>query len=353
MVDWTAVDGVIAGARSLSALSAHRLHLLAADRLRRSGVQVPQHLRAEEMLIAARDLAVPLVLSQARESYDGRMLIMKGPAIAAFYPEPALRPYWDLDLLVDDAPHAHRALRARGFVEVGEPVYYDDIHHLRPLVHPGLPLSIELHHRPKWLDGREPPTSDELFAASVPAPSLDGILAPAPEHHAVLLAVHAWAHEPLRRLGDLVDVRATGADRSAARAVAAAWSCEGVWAATDDAAAALLEHGRRPAPVRLWARHLSDARERSVIETHLTRWMSPWWSVSRGRSRATVRAVTRDLLPRAGEGWRTKLARAQRAAVRLRMPKTAYDETLPFHEREPLLAAERSGQATQQQEERA
>ena len=48
------------------------------------------------------------------------LILMKGPEAAARYPDPALRPFCDLDFLVDDPAAAHRALMAAGFVEVGD-----------------------------------------------------------------------------------------------------------------------------------------------------------------------------------------------------------------------------------------
>ena len=105
---------------------------------------------------------------------------------------------------------AQAALLAAGFVEVGEAGRYEDIHHLRALWWPGLPLVVEIHDRPKWPDGLTGPSTEELLAAAVPARlGVDGIGALPPAEHALLLAAHAWAHEPLGRLGQLVDVAAT------------------------------------------------------------------------------------------------------------------------------------------------
>ena len=60
---------------------------------------------------------------------------------------------------------------------------------------------------------------DELLAAASPrdgGPA--GILVLPPEHHLLLLAAHSWAHEPLRRLRDIVDMAlVAGSGRSRLR----------------------------------------------------------------------------------------------------------------------------------------
>ncbi len=53
-------------------------------------------------------------------------------------------------------------------MEINDPENYRDIHHLRPLWWPGLPLVVELHSRPKWIDGVAGPPVAELLEASAP-----------------------------------------------------------------------------------------------------------------------------------------------------------------------------------------
>ncbi len=57
---------------------------------------------------------------------------------------------------------------AAGFRPTGDPDLYVGIHHLRPLVWPGLPMAVEVHHEPKWVDFAEPPVR-ELLATAVPS----------------------------------------------------------------------------------------------------------------------------------------------------------------------------------------
>ena len=42
------------------------------------------------------------------------MVLMKGLEVGAYYPDPGLRPFRDLDLLVDDAERAQQALIEAG-----------------------------------------------------------------------------------------------------------------------------------------------------------------------------------------------------------------------------------------------
>ena len=151
---WARVEEIVSGARSTEALRHHGVELIAASLWRRQGLPVPAELRTDEHAAALKALGVPVVLKHARAAYDGALVLMKGPEVGARYPAPTLRPFCDLDLLVDEPAAAHRAMVAAGFLEVGEPARYERAHHLRPLVWPGVPLFIELHrepNRPAWL----------------------------------------------------------------------------------------------------------------------------------------------------------------------------------------------------------
>ena len=198
---WERVERMVCATRCVDALRHHGAQLIAARAWRKRGYSVPDELHTEERIATIRALAVPVLLKRIRGAYDGTLILMKGPEVAARYPDPAMRPFLDLDFLVDDPPAAHRALMASGFLEVGEPDRYEGAHHLRPLAWPELPLVIELHrepNRPVWLAAPDP---DELLELTRPsATGVAGLSAPVPAAHAVLLAAHGWAHEPLRRL---------------------------------------------------------------------------------------------------------------------------------------------------------
>ena len=65
-----------------------------------------------------------------------------------------------------------------------------------------------IHHQPKWIEDAVPPTAELLRTGGSSATGVPGLLALEPARHAVVLAVHAWAHVPLGRLGRLIDVAA-------------------------------------------------------------------------------------------------------------------------------------------------
>jgi Uncharacterised nucleotidyltransferase len=314
---WQAVDLLVDRAPRLSDLEYHGLHLLAASRRRSLGRAVPDPLREAERRAAVIQLAVPILLQQLRASCDGMLVLMKGPEAGALYPSPAARPFRDLDLLVADAPTVQRQLLSAGFELVGDPRLYVNIHHLRPLYWPGLPLIVEIHDRPKWIGQADPPPKTDLLAAAVPTSlGVEGIHALPPAQHALVLAAHAWAHVPLSKLMQVVDIAAVseGADRDELEALARRWGLRRLWRSTTGVIDALLGDGGRPLVVRSWARNLPAVRERTVVESHLESWLCPWWVLPpRGALRQSSLAITAALRPEADETWGRKLRRTQHA----------------------------------------
>jgi hypothetical protein len=316
---WAAVDALIDRAPSLDDLREHRLQLLAERRWLLAGKPIPERLVAEKTLAAALDLPVPSLLARIAAAWQGTKVIMKGPELASRYPDGLLRAAGDVDLLVEDAGGAHAALCGAGFVVTGDPRRYVEIHHLQPLIWPGIPVRIEFHHAPKWVDGLEPPSTAELLALSIPSRAgVEGFLTLTPAAHLVVLAVHAWAHEPLGSLRDLIDIAVImpEADEEEIEELARRWGVSRIWRTTHAAAAALFAGGRPPIAMHLWARHLEAARGRTVAESHLERWISPYWALPpRTALTRTVRRIAEETRPVPGELWRTKLSRA-RLAVR-------------------------------------
>jgi Uncharacterised nucleotidyltransferase len=315
---WETVDALIDRAATEDDIRAHRLEVLAARRYRVLGRPVPPDFVAQERLAGLVALATPLVMERIRAAYDGPAIVLKGPQVAARYPDPALRVYGDIDLLVPDARAVQGALLAGGFDLVGDPKLYIDIHHLRPVAVNGLPIHVEIHSRPKWLDGMSPPATEVLFASAVPsATPVPGIVALPRAQEAVLLAVHSWAHEPLRRLRDLVDVAvvAQSEDLAEMTELASSWGVAKVWATTMAAAEALFAGQRTPWALRLWAQNLKRVRERTVLENHLQRWLSDYWAMSPRAAGARLPRTFRDeFWPSSDEDWRDKLSRAGLAA---------------------------------------
>ena len=332
MTLWEGIGPLVDSAPSPEALRFHRIHLFAARHWRAQGRPVPEDFVEAERWAALTAMTAPLVLERVRAAYGEPVVVLKGPEAAARYPDETLRPFNDLDLLVRDPVGAQDALLAAGFEPIGHADLYVDIQHLRPLACPGLPLHVELHSRPKWPDRLEPPSSEQLLGHATPSSTgVEGVLALQPTEHALILAAHAWAHTPLRRLLDIVDVAAAadGLDRGELDRLAREWRLERVWRTTIAAADALLMEGRRTVPIRTWARHLPAVREQTVLEAHLERLLSGYWELPLPRAlRATVSAAGRGIRPVGGETWSRKLRRASRAARHAFQPMSTHDEAL-------------------------
>lgn len=327
---WRAVDRLLADA-SVEGAQVHGVGPLLAQTWRRSGREVPPELAFEEHLAACSMLLVDPLLRRIRAACDGPLVLLKGPEVAALYPGERRR-FGDLDLLVPDPGATHRSLREAGFVEVGDPDLYRDLYHLRPLEAPELPLAVEVHAAPKWPQRLTPPPVDEIIAAAVPTRlGIEGVLAPRASHHALLLAAHAWAHEPLQKLRDLVDVAAVHAtaDPDEVAAVAEAWRVDRLWATTAGAMRWLFDGGPRPFPLRSWARQLPAVRERTVFENHLQKWLAGYWALPAPSAlAANAEAVAFDLRPAVEEPWRAKFARARRALLGARMPVSTHNREI-------------------------
>lgn len=314
------------------------MHLLAAKRWRSQGRPVPDDIERAERHAALLVLAAVVVLRRVRDALEGPVMIFKGPEIAAHYPDPTARPYGDLDIIVTDPAAAHRALLAAGFAAVGKPYdYYADLHHVQPLRLPEIPLAVELHRYPSWPYWSAPPSSDELFESAAPASvGVDGMLAPAASHHALMVAAHSWAEMPLRRLLDLVDVAALAEneDQSELMGLSERWGVGGIWRTTAAAVAAMFFGERTPWSLRLWARHLIEVRDPTVLENHISRWVGNWWSLPPHRAaRVSGWMLLRDVLPAHEEEWGPKLMRIRRAARNAFTGRSQHDSELGEHAR--------------------
>jgi hypothetical protein len=293
---WDRVDALVDRIGTAEAALDHRVGLLAARRWRATGRLLPAALREEERYTATAVLAAPVVLRRVAAAYPGPIAILKGLEIASRYPDPALRPISDLDLLVEDSAAAFRALVAAGATPLPHRRSPD---HEPPLVFADLPLIVELHWAPKWPDGHAAPSATELLATAEPSRWLgERFLAPSPARHAVLLAAHAWAHRPLCRLGELVDVAALlgDCDRRECAAIARAWGVGRIWNATVRACDALFSDGALPLALRTWARNLPQLRHRSRHEMLLDRSVAPFAALPPHRALPVAAAAVAEML---------------------------------------------------------
>jgi hypothetical protein len=330
---WRSVDDLIDRAPTAADLVAHRLFMLAARRYRVLGMPLPRVLAALEVQTTARMLTLAPFLERLRAASTEPLLVLKGPEVAFRYPDPALRPFTDIDVLARDVQAVREELISAGFFEVGPEEKYVGIHHLRPLAFGALPLVVELHHAAKWTNGIPPPAVEELFSLAVPAAlPVQGFVALPPGPHALVVAAHSWAHSPLRRVLDLLDVEVLlndGEARAAADGLAGPWGIARVWSATTAAAEAALRGGPVPLSMRTWARNVRFVRDRTVLENHLERWFSCWWELpSRHAITRTTAQIGRDLKPEPGESWRAKLNRTRRALRRASARRTEHEHAL-------------------------
>ncbi len=320
-------------------LRAHRLELLGAARLRQRGLPVPPALLDDVREAQLATLTASVLIRRVREVCDGPLLVFKGLEAAARYPLPALRPFGDVDVLVPDPEAAQGQLEAAGFRHVGAELEWETLHHLARLAHPDLPFCVEVHRRPKWIDRLTAPDMDEIFAGAVPSTSgVDGVLAPAPAVHAVLLAAHAWAERPLGCIGDLVDVVAVAAeaDYGEVRQVASRFGLARVWTATTNTANTLFLEDPAKWPLRTWARHLPAARGQTVLESHLERVLAPFAALPfRGAVETAADRLAGTLRPAAGETWREKVDRTLRAVRHAFVRRSDHERSLGKDRRAP------------------
>ncbi len=317
---WRAVDRLLAGA-STAGILAHKLGPLAANRLRRLGEPVPPSLVLEERAASiAMLLAVPL-LERVRATYDGNLVLIKGPEIARLYPGRA-RLFSDLDILANEAADVQATLVNQGFVEYHDPLLTARWHHLTTLGSDA-GLKVEMHKSPRW-PGRLRPPTQEIFEASVPsALGVAGISTPTPLHHALIIAVHAWHHEPLWTLRDLIDIAAISAlvDEQDLDRTAAAWEIGRLWRTTQRAIDALFYGGRDTFPLGTWARHLRSVRDRTGIEKHVAQLSDGFWGMPLHLAPVRTLGVLRYMIrPASGESWRDRVTRIPRDFRKLRAP---------------------------------
>lgn len=178
---------------------------------------VREALRRDFFVSAARAMAAEHQLSRVlRALAEARVpaVVVKGAAAGAFYPDPALRAYGDLDLLVPLAQvkQAEAALNGLGYC-CSKPAawWLEHGHHLPPMICGGNRLAVEIHWR---LDSEELPGRlpvEDLWARVEPwsvkgQPALRLEAVDAVLHLCLHAVVHHHAHVNLRALCDVAQV---------------------------------------------------------------------------------------------------------------------------------------------------
>jgi hypothetical protein len=199
------------------------------------------------------------------------------------------------------------------------------------VAHPLLPFAVEVHRRPKWPNDRHPSFGEVLEAAEPASLGVPGVFAPSPAHHAVLMAGHAWAHDPLSSIGALADIAAMtlAAGLETTATVARAWGVGHLWSSTSRAIDQLLLSDREPARPRIWHRHLYEARQRTVFEGHVERLVAPIAAAPPASvPLVAARALWETLTPWPGERWSSKLKRSRESVRHASMPESEHREAL-------------------------
>ena len=218
---------------------------------------------------------------------------MKGPEVAQWWHDPLTRPYRDLDVLVEDSEATWRTLREAGFQPTGDPELYLGIHHLRPLVWPGLPLVVEVHHQPKWIEDSD--AADGGAAAHRgPVGDRNSRACSRSSPHATRSHWRCTRGRTFRSAGSAVSSTSLRSRRAPTAtswcAIACAWDVERLWRTTQTTIDSLFGDRRRPLVGHVWARHLWGVRERTVLERHLEQWLGPFSALPPGQAAASRHA---------------------------------------------------------------
>src|SRR3954447_6264800 len=185
-----AVDHRVIGA-CVQALEEERLGL--ADEHARS-LQDAHAVAALSTALAAREL--PAVATAVEEAISAPAIVLKGPAISdRLYPDPGLRPYNDLDLIVDreSLPDARRALSAIGYEGRGQhrPGFEVTHGHTIDMVRPVGRKSVHVEVHWRVSDDRigEAISHASLSEGAEEVPGTPGAAFPSPPHPPLVFAL--------------------------------------------------------------------------------------------------------------------------------------------------------------------
>lgn len=142
-----------------------------------AGPQIPVKVRAglqrDFYVAAARAMVTEWRLVSVLKTLEAASvpaLVIKGAAIAALYPDPALRPYGDLDVLVrrTQLDEAVGALERLGYHCTYSPAWSLDYGYDVPMASDNGQSVVELHWRLDYLAGVGRPPVEDLWARSIP-----------------------------------------------------------------------------------------------------------------------------------------------------------------------------------------
>ncbi len=157
-------------------------------------------LRREHRATLARNLLLRAHLQQLLQVLAERgipVIVLKGVVLDELYPQPGLRPFGDIDLLMrpSDLPQGEELLRSLGFLPAGQPdtqeAYRRHHHHLVPYDHQRTGTRVELHKHIVRPDGPYSLEVGNLWDRAQPG-LLNGVpyLKLAPEDQLLHLCLH-------------------------------------------------------------------------------------------------------------------------------------------------------------------
>jgi hypothetical protein len=176
-----------------------------------------------------------------------------------------------------------------------------------------------VHARPNWPSWLEAPPAAELLEGAVPSASgVDGVLAPVPEKHLLVVAAHAWTHGA-SRLRDLLTSpfrrgRRAEVGRLAQAQLGRLWRTTAAADALRRAAAARPRLGEEPGRGPCTC---ARAAHRSVA---LLVRFPPGLA-----ARATFDELREDVTPEPGESWSAKVGRSRRAVRNAFVRRSEHD----------------------------
>jgi hypothetical protein len=210
---WPGVFELIDRQNDHDALEWHGLLPLAVAHWQEQGRSLSRELAAARARSAALQLEAEALVETIRDITDSPFLLLKGLEVAACYPQPSLRRLRDVDVLFGEPVAMRDLLLERGWEKKetagfdDEAEQHDELHQLAPISCPGRSLPVEIHHYPNAPKWSTPPTFDELLIDAVPAQvNIDGVLAPSPVDHALIVLMHSCARQPFEQVSQLIDL---------------------------------------------------------------------------------------------------------------------------------------------------
>lgn len=166
-------------------------------------VAMTEAIRRSQLAVAVSQTIIDqqlIALGQIAQKLGIVVVLVKGAAAAAAYPEPWMRPYADIDLLIHEADASQylRALRDNGYqdAEVTPGTRHE---HLQPLVDPNTGRWVEVHTSLAWIHNRSLFTLSSWKDRLRPIADSPGLYAPGPIEHTLYFVFHGIVQHDLER----------------------------------------------------------------------------------------------------------------------------------------------------------